>query len=218
MDLAVALVQTGESLGGCSLVGIRNKDLFKMHGRINSVHFVGQMPGNEIDSVDILLVVAALDENGIQIVVNIFFELLKILLLNTAETVMDVLESEDLRHIKIQVAEWADDLERIHHSGMLRGQLLPLGFQIFGFLLDPADRGNSGFRIHVPGSDLPGIGQLFVEAVDGIQSLPVRVDLQKRRQIGDLGEFGQSIFQMDLIFGKISLCHPVNIRFRPGDA
>ena len=176
------------------------------------------MPGNEIDSVDILLVVAALDEDGIQIVVNIFFELLKILLLNTAETVMDVLESEDLRHIKIQVAEGADDLERIHHSGMLRGQLLPLGLQIFGFLLDPADRGNSSFRIHVPGSDLPGIGQLFVEAVDGIQSLPVRVDLQKRRQIGDLGEFGQSIFQMDLIFGKISLCHPVNIRFRPGDA
>ena len=183
MDFLVSPVKPGESFFGGSGITVRDKNLFKVHGRVNCMYFVSKMSGDKINPVYILLVLAAFNKDSVQVFIDVFLKFLKILFFNPSETVMNITEIQNFRYIIIQIPERADNLQGIYHFRMFGGQSVMLGGQFGGFLLDPSDSGDCLPGIHGPGRRFFRFFQLFVEAVDRIQRFLVGVDFQKRRQI-----------------------------------
>ena len=64
---------------GGSMVFIWNKNTFKVHGRVYGMNFVCLMLRYKINTVDIHFIFSALDKQSVQVIVDIFFEFLKIL-------------------------------------------------------------------------------------------------------------------------------------------
>ena len=56
------------------------------------MYFVSLMFRYKVNTIDILLVFSTFDKKSIQVIVNIFFKFLKILLFNSAETIVDLAE------------------------------------------------------------------------------------------------------------------------------
>ena len=189
-----------------------------MHGWIYGMYFVSLMLRYKINTVDIHFIFSALDKQSVQVIVDIFFEFLKILFFNTSETIVNILEIQNLWDIKVEIFERTDDLQRVQYFCMLGLKSGLFFFQASESVLNRPDSFDGLFDIHQFRAYLRRIFQLFIEAVDRRKSLFVRVNLQKRWQIGNFRKLGESIFQMYLIFGKISFGHSVNVCLGPGDA
>ena len=63
-----------------------------MHRRVGGIDFVRFMLRYEVNAPDVLVIFIAFKEDRVQIVVNIFLEFLIILLLDTSEMKMDILQ------------------------------------------------------------------------------------------------------------------------------
>lgn len=92
----MAGVKLFKSLCGGSMVFIWNKNTFKVHGRVYGMNFVCLMLRYKINTVDIHFIFSALDKQSVQVIVDIFFEFLKILFFNTSETIVNILEIQNL--------------------------------------------------------------------------------------------------------------------------
>lgn len=97
-----------------------------MHGGKGCIYFCRHSFWHEINTPNILFVLVAFDKNGIQIVVNIFFEFLEIYFFNTSEMIMDELKMENRRKVIVYAPEWAKDTQRFFY-----GSLLSFQFGIF---------------------------------------------------------------------------------------
>ena len=64
---------------------------------------------HKVDAPDILIVFIAFEEDGVQIVVNIFLEFLIILFLDTSEMKMDILQMKYGGNIIINISEGTYD-------------------------------------------------------------------------------------------------------------
>lgn len=60
------------------------------------MNFVCLMLRYKINTVDIHFIFSALDKQSVQVIVDIFFEFLKILFFNTSETIVNILEIQNL--------------------------------------------------------------------------------------------------------------------------
>ena len=63
-----------------------------MHGRVGGVNFVRFVLRYKVNAPDILIIFITFKEDGVQVVVNIFLEFLIILLFDTSEMKMDILQ------------------------------------------------------------------------------------------------------------------------------
>ena len=96
----------------CSGVIIRHKDLLKMHGSVSGIDLTSLMLRHKVDAPDILIVFIAFEEDGVQIVVNIFLEFLIILFFDTSEMKMNIFQMQDRGNIIIDISEWTYDTQR----------------------------------------------------------------------------------------------------------
>ena len=60
--------------------------------------------------------------------------------------------------------------------------------------------------------------QLFINGIDGIQRISVRVDLKKRCQVFYCGQFRECVLQMNFVLAQVGVYNPVDICLRTGDA
>ena len=96
---------------------IRHENFFKVHGRVGGIDLAGLMLRYKIDSPDILVIFIAFQEDGVQVVVNVFLEFLIILFLNTSEMKMNILQMQNRRNIVINIPEWTYDPQGFFQGG-----------------------------------------------------------------------------------------------------
>lgn len=53
--------------------------------------------------------------------------------------------------------------------------------------------------------------QLFINGIDGIQRISVRVDLKKRCQVFYCGQFRECVLQMNFVLAQVGVYNPVDI-------
>ena len=90
--------------------------------------------------------------------------------------------------------------------------------QLLRIRLESAQSIQGLFYVHWFYGNLFRTFQLFIETVGSGKCFLIRIDFHKRRKTFDCGQFGEGIFQMDFVFGKIGIYHSVNIGFRSGNA
>ena len=115
--ILVLFAYAGKSLLGCTGVIIRYKDLLKVHGRVGRINLVSLMLRYKIDSPDILVIFITFQEDGVQVVVNVFLEFFVILFLNTSEMKMNVFQVQNRGNIVINISERTYDPQGFFQGG-----------------------------------------------------------------------------------------------------
>ena len=115
--ILVLAAHAGKSLLRCTGVIIRHKDLLKVHGSVGRIDLASLMLRHKVDAPDILVVFITFQEDGVQVVVNVFLEFLVILFLDTSEMKMNVFQVQNRGNIIIDISEWTYDPQGFFQGG-----------------------------------------------------------------------------------------------------